>query len=150
MANINDYHSLPTTPYRKLLDDIEKQIGDRLEMSMLVKVKDFTGRFAVDIESAKEVFDFIQLSIRFNLSSITIDFSGIDCFNSTFFCYAIGQLFKYFDSDTLRKMLNIKGLSQSNILLLQKVIDIAKDYYDRPIEETSIATTYRRCNLTHG
>ena len=42
MANINNYHSLPTTPYRKLLDDIEKQIqyanslavpdSDRLEI----------------------------------------------------------------------------------------------------------------------
>jgi hypothetical protein len=42
MANINNYHSLPTTPYRKLLDDIEKQIqyanslpvpdSDRLEV----------------------------------------------------------------------------------------------------------------------
>ena len=42
MTNINDYNSIPTTPYRKLLDDIEKQIqyansltvpdSDRLEI----------------------------------------------------------------------------------------------------------------------
>lgn len=26
MSNINDYNSLPTTPYRKFLDDIQRQI----------------------------------------------------------------------------------------------------------------------------
>jgi len=27
MSNINDYNTTPTTPYRKFLDDIERQIS---------------------------------------------------------------------------------------------------------------------------
>lgn len=27
MTNINDYHSLPVSPYRRFLDDIQKQIA---------------------------------------------------------------------------------------------------------------------------
>lgn len=93
-----------------------------------INVVEITGEFAVDIEDGKKLYEFICFYLRSN-QKIELDFTDVLVFNSTFFCYAIAQLFKDFSPTTLDLLLKFKIPRHEVAKLLQRVIDRGKKYY---------------------
>lgn len=63
--------------------------------------------------------------------SVVIDFQNIKILTSAFLNAAIGQLYMKYDSPTLNAYLKVQNLSEENRPLLVKVIERAKQYFEK-------------------
>lgn len=95
-----------------------------------INVVEIIGEFAVDVEDGKKLYEFIRLQLLAN-QKIELDFTDVLVFNSTFFCYAIAQLFKDFSPADLDLFLKFKMPTREVAKLLQRVVDHGKKYYSK-------------------
>ena len=106
---------------------------------MLYKVYDITGKFATDCDSGQELYDLIYPQLEQG-KSVELDFTDVGIFASAFFNYAVGALLKNITSDELNRLLDIKALSPMGHIVLNRVIDNAKQYYADPQHQQAVDT----------
>ena len=58
-----------------------------------------------------------------------LDFSSLKIITTAFLNSAIGQLYSLFSSEKLKESLSIENITDSDMLLLKKVTDRAKEYF---------------------
>jgi len=84
---------------------------------------------AVFSDDGETLFNHI-VKVFETADKIVIDFSGVTFITLTFLNSGIGQLYgKYKDWEMLKKRLSVENISNSDKKNLQRVIDIAKDYF---------------------
>lgn len=99
---------------------------------MRVKIRDIIGsETALAPSTGEPVHSYIHKELR-NQNIVELDFSGMDVMTTAFLNAAIGQLYAEFDSTYLNKYLRIEEISDSDLILLKKVIKAAKDYFSDP------------------
>lgn len=94
--------------------------------------------FCVGTDDGNKVFELIKKGIKENVK-IKISFQNIDMITSAFLNSAIGQLYRDFTEEEIKKHITFENLAKEDIVLLKRVINTAKLYYSDPKSmETSI------------
>lgn len=84
---------------------------------------------AVASEDGENLFRLIMKGFKEKIT-ITLDFNNIHLITSTFLNAAIGQLYGKYDSDFIRKHLKIAHMAEEDMIILKKVVERAKEYFE--------------------
>ena len=95
---------------------------------MIIKVFEVTGVFAVGRSDGERLYELAQPPLLEG-EKIELDFTDVMVFSSAFFNYAIAQLLRDLDPNSLNRLLGIKNIPAWAVPDLQKIIDLAKKYY---------------------
>ena len=85
----------------------------------------------VDAEDRQRVFDQISQALKANLT-VVVSFLNVEMLTSAFLNTAIGQLYRDFSEEVIKKSLTTKDLSNVDKALLKRVVKTAKMYYKDP------------------
>jgi len=77
----------------------------------------------------KKVYDVIFGALS-NEKEIIISFDGVTDLTSAFLNNAIGQLYGKFEKDYIKSKLRVSDMSKSDIVLLKRVVDRAKSFFE--------------------
>lgn len=94
-------------------------------MKNLKIVDIINSEFAVSPEDGELIFNLLEESIKKG-TNVSLDFCGVDLTTTAFLNTAIGSLYRDFDKDTLNKFITMKNISNSDLILVKKVIERAK------------------------
>ena len=101
---------------------------------MLIKVSDVIGNRATDMEQGDKIYNIIK-GCYSQGEKVELDFSNMVTILSAFLNNAIGTLYKDYDSNYLKDNLEIHGLHENDIFILNRVIQRAKEYYSNELDE---------------
>ena len=109
-------------------DDI---LGETME-PVNIQVYSIVGNsLCVDAEDGQRVFDQISQALKANLT-VVVSFLNVEMLTSAFLNTAIGQLYRDFSEEVIKKSLTTKDLSNVDKALLKRVVKTAKMYYKDP------------------
>jgi hypothetical protein len=77
----------------------------------------------------KKVYDVIFDALS-NEKEIIISFDSVTDLTPTFLNNAIGQLYGKFKKDYIRSKLRVSDISQNDMILLKRVVDRAKSFFE--------------------
>ncbi|MDJ0843416.1 MAG: STAS-like domain-containing protein [Crocosphaera sp.] len=95
---------------------------------MVYKIYDIIGENCMTPDEGQKVYDLIHPQLVAD-NPVELDFIGVNICISPFFNFAIGQLLKDVDADTLNRLLKVSNLNPVGKQVLKVVIDNAKRYY---------------------
>ncbi len=95
---------------------------------MEISIKDNIGPRCIIKEDGQKVFDEIFKALKSG-ETVTLDFEGVNQFASPFFNFAIGQLLKDIKEEDLRRLLHIKNINETGMLVVERVIENAAKYH---------------------
>ncbi len=97
-------------------------------------VTEINSEFAVSPEDGDIVYSLIEDNLKKN-SPVTLDFSDVDIVTTAFLNNAIGKLYKKFEKDQLNQLISITNVSNSDLILIKKVIERAKLTFTDELKE---------------
>jgi len=83
---------------------------------------------AVSSEKGNEIFEQIDKALE-NKIMVDVDFINIKILTTAFLNSAIGQLYSKYSSKELIKALRLVNISDSDLVLIKRVTDRAKEYF---------------------
>ncbi|TAN44683.1 MAG: DUF4325 domain-containing protein [Nitrospirae bacterium] len=95
---------------------------------MKIAIKDMIGPRCIIKEDGQKIYDTIIAPLKKG-EIITLDFDGVTQFASPFFNFAIGQLLKDIEEESLRRLLQIVNLNETGSLVVERVIENAAKYH---------------------
>lgn len=98
---------------------------------MKYDIHTIVGKNGMTSQDGQKVYDAIYPKLKAG-HQIELDFSGVEIFASPFFNFAIGQLLKDIETDTLNQLLKVSHLNPVGINILKRVIENSKEYYSSP------------------
>jgi len=104
---------------------------------MNLEVKSLVGDSCVTSEDGQRVYDEIYPKLAAG-ESVCLNFSGVRVFASPFFNFAIGQLLKDLEPENLNQLLKVDNISDDGLLVWQRVVKNAKEYYNNPKAKEAI------------
>lgn len=108
---------------------------------IVIKISDYTAtNLAVAADEGEKVYQTI-VKLFSDYQTIVLDFSGIALLTTAYLNGAIGQLYKDYSSRELGERLKLKNVSQDDLILLKKVTNRAKEFYNN---EDSFGQTVQR------
>ncbi|MGI6131042.1 MAG: STAS-like domain-containing protein [Bacillota bacterium] len=97
----------------------------------MVSVYDVSGMNCITLEDGEKVYELIHPLLTKGVP-VTLDFSGVKVFASSFFNSAVGQLFRDLNSDALNRLVSIVNLESDGAAVLRRVIENSRQYYTDP------------------
>jgi len=110
---------------------------------MNVEIKSFVGDSCVTSEDGQRVYDEIYPKLAAG-ESVCLNFSGVRVFASPFFNFAIGQLLKDLEPENLNQLLKVDNISDDGLLVWQRVVKNAKEYYKNPGAKKAVDETLKQ------
>ncbi len=98
---------------------------------MNVEIKSLVGDSCVTSEDGQRVYDEIYPKLSAG-ESVCLNFSEVRVFASPFFNFAIGQLLKDLEPESLNQLLKVKNIKTDGLLVWERVVKNAKEYYKNP------------------
>ena len=95
---------------------------------MIIKVFEVTGVFAVGRSDGERLYELAQPPLLEG-EKIELDFTDVMVFSTAFFNYAIAQLLRDLDPNSLNRLLGITNIPAWAVRDLQKAIDLARKHY---------------------
>ena len=95
---------------------------------MDIKVCDVIGNRATDMEQGDKIYNIIVGCFKQG-EKVRLDFNNMITILSAFLNNAIGALYKDYDSAFLKDNLEILGLHEDDMFILNRVIKRAKEFY---------------------
>lgn len=100
--------------------------------SSRVSVFNIVGHpFCVDASDGEAVFAILLKALKQN-QHIELSFQNVEMLTSAFLNTAIGQLYREFTPEQIRMLLRVTDITDEDKILLKRVIDTAKLYYQDP------------------
>lgn len=95
---------------------------------MNYKIHELVGKHCMTPEDGQKVYNltYPELSAA---HPVELDFAGVDIFASPFFNFAIGQLLRDIQPETLNRLLKVSNLNPVGRQILKRVIENSKQYY---------------------
>lgn len=87
--------------------------------------------FCVEAEDGNKVFNYIQQALK-EKKGIKLDFLNVEMLTSAFLNSAIGQLYRDFKDEEIKKLLLVENLAPEDVALLKRVISTAKLFFKFP------------------
>ena len=88
---------------------------------------------AISTEEGDSLYQRIEKALDKEIS-VQISFKNIQLITTAFLNAAIGQLYKKYTSDQLNEKLKILDMEPTDIEILNRVISVAKKYFENPKE----------------
>jgi hypothetical protein len=98
---------------------------------MKYDVHAIVGNNGMTSQDGQKVYDAIYPELKAG-HEIELDFAEVEIFASPFFNFAIGQLLKDIETDTLNQLLKVSHLNSVGKNILKRVIENSKQYYSSP------------------
>jgi hypothetical protein len=95
---------------------------------MKYQIHTIIGENCMTPDDGQKVYDLIHPELVANVP-VELDFTGVNICISTFFNFAIGQLLRDIQPETLNSLLKISNLNPVGRQVLKLVIENAKRYY---------------------
>lgn len=87
--------------------------------------------YGVEAEDGQKVFDLVKKAFE-NGHKVILSFLNIEMLTTAFLNTAVGQLYKDYPEDLIKKYLSVDDISDSGKVSLKRVVDTAKIYYKDP------------------
>lgn len=112
--------------------NIFRRIGEPMNKIIIIRVADVIGStLCISSDDGQKIFDKL-LPLLKKERSVELSFERITTIISLFLNVSIGQLYKHFDDDTIRRLLKFTNLENDDMEILECVIDNARSYYANP------------------
>ncbi|MEC4894073.1 MAG: STAS-like domain-containing protein [Oscillatoria sp. PMC 1051.18] len=95
---------------------------------MRIEIHTLVGKNCMTREDGQMVYDRIHSELLAE-HPIELDFENVEIFASPFFNFAIGQLLRDIEPDSLNHLLKISNLNPVGKPILKRVIENSKKYY---------------------
>lgn len=82
-------------------------------------------------DDGQKVFDRIVIALR-EKRIVTLSFLNVTSLTSAFLNAAIGQLYGSFSEEEVRSQLRVRDMQPDDRLLLKRVVETAKQYFQDP------------------
>jgi len=100
--------------------------------SIVINIFNIVGSsFCVEANDGEKVYELIKQAIN-NDKKITLSFKNVEMLTSAFLNIAVGQLYKDFDEELIKKSLSVKDMLPEDKILLKRVTTTAKRFYKNP------------------
>lgn len=87
--------------------------------------------FCVASDDGQKVYDRIAIAFKEGWN-VTLSFLNVTSLTSAFLNVAIGQLYGVFSEDEIRAQLRVRDMQPDDRLLLKRVVETAKQYFQNP------------------
>lgn len=98
---------------------------------MKLNVYELFGENCMSQQAGQQLHEKIHPALQAG-QPVELDFAGVKRFLSVFFNFAIGQLLKDIDPDTLDRLLTVSNLRSVGQQTYDRVMENAKRYYSEP------------------
>lgn len=103
-----------------------------MDNEAIINVVEVVGDgICVTDEDGQKIYDAIK-SALLDGKKIIISFDGVVDLTSAFLNNAIGQLYGNFDGDFIKSKLSVTNVSKNDSVILKRVVDRAKSFFDDP------------------
>jgi hypothetical protein len=99
--------------------------------TMKHEILTLVGKNCITPGDGQKVYDLVHPALQANLA-VELDFAGVEIFASPFFNFAIGQLLRDIQPESLNRLLKVSNLNPVGKQILRLVIDNSKRYYSDP------------------
>jgi len=100
--------------------------------SVTINIINIIGdQYGVEAQDGQKVYQYIRKAID-NQHKIVLSFLNIQILTTAFLNTAIGQLYKDYTEEQIKKHLQVVDISDSGKVALKRVVDTAKIYYKDP------------------
>ena len=82
-------------------------------------------------DDGQKVYERIDTALR-DGQNVIVSFHNVTSLTSAFLNSAIGQLYGSFSADQIRAALQVKDMVAEDLVLLKRVVDTAKEYFEDP------------------
>ncbi len=89
------------------------------------------NHFCVGSDDGEKVYNQIVKAIE-NDKKVELSFQNIDMLTSAFLNTAIGKLYGTYEQTIIKKYLSVTDISDDDKILLKRVVETAKSYYEDP------------------
>jgi len=97
-----------------------------------LKIYEIVGSsICVASDDGQKVHDQIAAVLR-NGKKAILSFLNVESLTSAFLNTAVGQLYGEFTEDQIRSGLSVSDMEQDDLVLLKRVVDMAKEYFKDP------------------
>ena len=79
----------------------------------------------------QRVHDRLSTALKDN-RNVALSFRNVTTLTPAFLNTAVGQLYGTFSEDRIRTLLRVEGMSLDDLVLLERVVDTAKQYFEDP------------------
>lgn len=87
--------------------------------------------YGVEAEDGQKIFELIKKALVSN-HKVILSFVNVQMLTTAFLNTAVGQLYRDFSEDEVKKKLAVADLSDSGKVALKRVVETAKIYYKNP------------------
>lgn len=108
-----------------------------------LEIKSLVGDSCVTSTDGQHVYDEIHPKLSSG-ESVYLNFAGVRVFASPFFNFAIGQLLKDLEPENLNRLLKVENITADGLLVWERVVKNAKDYYTDPNRKKAVDETLKR------
>ncbi|GHT04003.1 hypothetical protein AGMMS49525_09870 [Bacteroidia bacterium] len=85
--------------------------------------------YGVEAEDGQKVYDLVKKAFE-QQYKVILSFLNIEMLTTAFLNTAVGQLYKDFSEEIMRENLRVVDISESGKVILKRVVDTAKLYYN--------------------
>lgn len=104
-------------------------------MSHTIKVKDVCGEYCIDENDVQNIYEDIVESLE-KEEEIELDFEGVDTVLTAYFNSLIGELFKKYNFDFIKKYISFSDETPPRIIdKFSKSLENARRFYESSVEE---------------
>lgn len=82
-------------------------------------------------DDGQRVHDCLSTALKDN-RNVALSFRNVTTLTPAFLNTAVGQLYGTFSEDRIRSLLRVEELSPDDLVLLESVVDTAKQYFEDP------------------
>lgn len=82
-------------------------------------------------DDGQRVHDRLSTALKDN-RNVVLSFRNVTTLTPAFLNTAVGQLYGTFSEDRIRMLLRVEELSPDDLVLLESVVDTAKQYFEDP------------------
>ncbi len=87
--------------------------------------------FCVEAEDGNKLYEYIKTAVMEG-KDVVLDFLNVEMLTSAFLNSAVGQIYRDFDENEIKKRLKVSNLSPEDLSLLKRVINTAKIFFKDP------------------
>jgi hypothetical protein len=111
---------------RQLLSQLLSQTS-----SYTINILDLIGQYCIATEDGQMVYDLIHPKLLEN-QPVELDFTGVEIAGPPFLNFAIGQLLRDIQPESIDRLLKVSNLNPLGSRTLKLVIENSKQYYSDP------------------
>lgn len=89
------------------------------------------SKYCVEADEGQKIYDLIVKALKED-KNVKLSFQNIEMLTTAFLNTAVGQLYRDYAEDKIKKSLSVEAMTQEDMVSLKRVNKTAKLYYKNP------------------